>query len=117
MNSWLLLDVELRFAEAIRTKISRGYSPDATTEDSNIYYGMHFVSAPQEIHSGDRITARILLRPFPKDPCLSFQPGRKIFVKEGHDTVAEGIIINRLEHKSSAATVLKVLQELSGSSQ
>lgn len=114
MSIWLLLDVELQFENAIRTKISRDYWVDLMPEGSNVYYGMHFVSAPEEIHSGDRISGRVLLRAYPEDPCLSFQPGKKIFVKEGRTTVAEGVVTNRLEHNSQAVAVVEVLKELRG---
>jgi|ERR1051325_10432783 hypothetical protein len=113
MTSWLLLDVELQFVNQYRVIHSRDYRPDVITDDgSATYYGMHFISAPAKINPGDRVTAKIMLRAFPKDPCLLFQPGKKIFVKEGPVTRAEGIITERTVHESPAKTILEVQQEL-----
>jgi len=112
MNSWLLLDVQLKFHNKIQTKYPRLYWPDVAADGADILYGMHFVSAPKEIHGGDEISARILLRAFPQDLCSSFQPGTKIYVKEGSHTMADGIITNRVEHQSPATTLSEILKEL-----
>ena len=48
-----------------------------------MYYGVHFVSAPHKVNPGDQVTVKMVLRAFPKDPCASFQVGKKIFLKEG----------------------------------
>ncbi len=113
MPSWLLLDVELRFVTGHGVIHSRDYRPDAVTEDDlGTYYGMHFIEAPSEINPGDHVSAKIFLRAFPKIPCLSFQPGKRILVKEGSMTRAEGIITARVEYESPATTVLQLQEEL-----
>jgi hypothetical protein len=78
MTSWLLLDVELQFANQYRSIRPRDYRPDVVTEDDLVtYYGMHFIVAPSEINPGDQVVARIMLRAFPGVPCLLFQPGKR----------------------------------------
>ena len=115
MVPWLLLDVKLHFHDKIKTKLSSQYRPDLAIDDESPYYGMHFVAAPDEIHASDDITARILIRAYPEDPCTNLQPGAKVFVKEGRNTMAEGYITNRLIHQGAENTVIGVLKELSGS--
>jgi hypothetical protein len=115
VTAWLLLDVKLHFRDEINTKFPPKYWPDLAIEDCTPYYGMHFVSAPDQINPGDQITARVLIRAFPEDQCAGLQPGTKVFVKEGSQTIAEGDITTRIEHEGIATTVVGILEELSKS--
>jgi len=98
---WLLVEVELRFNENLRPIFPRDYRPDLLAEGSDVYYGVHFVSAPAKVSPGDQVVAKLAFRAFPKDPCAAFQAGKKVFMKEGPLlTRAEGTIIRRWEHES-----------------
>jgi hypothetical protein len=109
---WLLLQVDLRFVEGRMPISPRGYHPDLQTRRENHYYGVHFVLAPEKISAGERLTATLVVRAFPKDPCTALQGGEEIFIKEGPLTRAEGTVISRQEYESSATTVVELLQEL-----
>jgi len=73
---------------------------------------MHFVSAPPRINPGEEVAVGMILRAYPTDPCISFQTGKKIFLKEGPLTRAEGIITDRREYKSSAKTLRQLIEDL-----
>jgi hypothetical protein len=112
MSTWLLLDVDLRFEDGIPAKTPRHYRPDMLAEGSSVYYGIHFVIAPEKIDFRDQVSARVLMRPYPDDPCLPFQPDVKVLIKEGNKTVAQGLVRNRMEYSSQAVGVVQVLEEL-----
>jgi predicted RecA/RadA family phage recombinase len=114
---WLLIQAELRFNENLRPIFPRDYRADLLAEGSNVYYGVHFISAPAKVSPGERIVADLVFRAFPKDPCVDFQVGKRVFLKEGPVLVrAEGSITRRWEHESTAKTLIELQQEL-GSSQ
>jgi|SRR5580704_972992 hypothetical protein len=112
MSVWLVLEAKLHFNPNLRPIFPRDYRADATTENDEMYYGVHFVSAPHKVNPGDQVTVKMVLRAFPKDPCASFQVGKKIFLKEGPLTRAEGTITRREELTSPSNTILEVQREL-----
>jgi hypothetical protein len=83
MPIWLLLQASLRFNASSRSIYPQKYSADLLPEGGDVYYGMHFVSAPSEIKPGEELVVELMLPAFPEDPCAAFQPGRKVFLKEG----------------------------------
>jgi len=109
---WLLIEAELRFNENLRRIFPRNYHPDLLAEGSDVYYGVHFVSAPAQVNPGDQVVVKLVFRAFPQDPCAAFQVGTKVFMKEGPLTRAEGTIIRRWEHESASKTVIELQQEL-----
>ena len=77
-----------------------------------MYYGVHFVSAPAKIDPGDQVVVQLIVRAFPKDPCIELQAGKQIFLKEGPLTRAEGAITRRWEHESTSKTIIELQREL-----
>ena len=113
MPTWLLLQVQLRFNPSLRPIFPPDYRADLLPDGSNVYYGVHFVSAPSEIKPGDELAVELMVRAFPQDPCTLLQTGRKVFLKEGPSLVrAEGTITHRWEHESASTTVIELLREL-----
>jgi len=109
---WLLVQAELRFNENLRPIFPRDYRPDLLAEASDVYYGVHFVSAPAKIDPGDQVVVELVFRAFPKDPCIAFQAGKRVSLKEGHLLVrAEGMITRRWEHESASKTLIELQQE------
>jgi hypothetical protein len=108
---WLLVQVELQFNENLKSIFPREYRADLLAEGTDVYYGVHFVSAPAKVNPGDRVVAELVFRAFPKDQCAAFQTGRKVFLKEGPLTRAEGIVIRRWEHETPG-TLTDLRQEL-----
>jgi hypothetical protein len=104
--------VDLRFNEKLRPIFHRDYRADLLAEGSNVYYGVHFVSAPAKVNPGDQVVVELVFRAFSKDPCAAFQPGKKVFLKEGPSLIrAEGTIIRRWEH-DSPGTLTDLWKEL-----
>jgi hypothetical protein len=114
MTPWLILEANLHFNEKLKPIFTRDYRGDALTEGSDVYYGMHFVSAPPQVDPGESAIVRMVLRPYPIDPCVSFQPGKRISLKEGSVTRAEGVITSRREYNSAAKTIRDLSKELGG---
>jgi hypothetical protein len=112
MPAWLLVQAELRFNENLRPVFPRDYRPDLLAEGNDVYYGVHFVYAPAKINPADQIVVELVFRAFPKDPCLAFQAGTKVYMKEGPLTRAEGTITRRWEHVSPSQTLLELQREL-----
>jgi len=111
MTAWLILDVDLTFNDKLKP-ITSGYRGDLQASDSDIYYGMHFVSAPSTISPGDHLKMQMVLRAYPMDPCVSFQVGKRVLLKEGPLTRAEGVITGRREHESPANTLSELSRDL-----
>jgi len=76
MTAWLILDVDLTFNDKLKP-ITSGYRGDLQASDSDIYYGMQFVSAPSTISPGDHLKMQMVLRAYPMDPCVSFSGRQK----------------------------------------
>jgi len=113
MPAWLLLKTRLHFNPNLRPIYSNNYRPDLLPEGGDVYYGVHFVSAPNRVNPGDDIIAELLVRAFPRDPCIDLQAGKKILLTEGPTlTRAEGKIIRRWEFESPSRTILELQQEL-----
>src|SRR5271169_5340844 len=112
---WLLLEAQLRFNPDLKSIFPQNYRADLLAEASDVYYGVHFVSAPSEIKPGDQVVAELLLRAYPKDPCIIFQAGQKVYLKEGPLVRAEGTILQRWEHESASRTVAELVKERAGS--
>jgi hypothetical protein len=113
MPVWLLVKAELRFNENLRPIFPRDNRPDLLAEGSDVYYGVHFVSAPAKVNPGDQAVVELVLRAFPRYPCSAFQAGKKVFLKEGPSlTRAEGIIIRRWEYESASTTIVELQKEL-----
>ncbi len=118
MPVWLLVQAELRFNENLRPIFPRDYHPDLLAEGSDVYYGVHFVSAPAKVNPGDQVVVDLVFRAFPKDRCAAFQAGKKVFLKEGPSlTRAEGSIVRTWEHESAAGTIVALQKELAASTQ
>jgi len=115
MPIWLLLEANLRFNPSLRSTYPQKYRADLLPDGGDLYYGVHFVSPPLEIQPGDELLVELMVRAFPEDPCAAFQPGRKVFLKEGSIVRAEGRITRRWERESAARTVSEFLQERSQS--
>ena len=109
---WLLVQAELRFSENLRPIFPRDYRPDLLAEGTDIYYGVHFVSAPAKVNPGDQVVVELVFRGFPKDACAAFQAGKSVLLKEGPLTRAEGTITRRWEHESASRTLTELQQEL-----
>ncbi len=112
MTPWFILEAALHFNEKLKPIFPPNYRADVLTEGNDIYYGMHFVSAPAQVNPGESVVIGMILRAYPEDPCVSFQPGKKIFLKEGFLTRAEGVITNRREYESSAKILRDLIEEL-----
>jgi predicted RecA/RadA family phage recombinase len=110
---WLLVKAELRFNENLRPIFPRDYRADLLAEGSDVYYGVHFISAPPKVNPGDRAVVDLTFRAFPKDACNAFQAGTRVFLKEGPVLVrAEGTITRRWEYESASKTLIELQQEL-----
>jgi hypothetical protein len=113
MRQWLILDVDLKFVEGRSVVFPRDYRADVIAEGDDLYYGMHFVSGPAKVDPGDSVSAKIMLRAYPEVPCLSFQLRKRIWIKEGSLTRAEGIISGRTVYERLATIVTDFLKEFS----
>ena len=112
MPVWLLIQAELQFNSRLGPIFPRDYRADLLPDGGDLYYGVHFVSAPAKIDPGDHVEATLLLRAFPIDSCIAFQAGKKVFLKEGSLLRAEGTITRRWEHETTAKTIIEVQREL-----
>ena len=113
MPVWLLVQADLRFNEKLKPIFPRDYRADLIAEGTDVYYGVHFVSAPAKVNPGDQVVVQLVFRAFPKDACAAFQAGKKVFLKEGPSlTRAEGMIVRRWEHESASATLVELQKEL-----
>jgi hypothetical protein len=106
-----LVQAKLQFNEKLRPIFPRDYRADLIAEGADVYYGVHFVSAPAKVNPGDQVVVELVFRAFPQDACTAFQAGRKVFLREGPLTRAEGAIIRRWEHESPG-TLADLRQEL-----
>jgi len=107
-----MVEAQLGFNPRLKTIFPQTYRADLLPEGSDVAYGVHFVSGPPEIKPGDQHLVGLLLRAFPEDQCMVFQPGQKVFLKEGPNLVrAEGTITRRWEHESPSRTVIELLSE------
>jgi hypothetical protein len=113
---WLLIEAELRFNANLRPIFPRDYRPDLLAEGSDVYYGVHFVFAPAKVNPGDQLVVKLVFRAFPKDQCAAFQAGKKVLVREGPITRAEGTITRRWEHESASKTIVELQRELAPNS-
>jgi hypothetical protein len=109
---WLILKTELQFGEMARPIFPHSYNPDLQPEGSELYYGAHFIQSPPQITSGEKLVAMLVVRAFPKDPCVEFQTGKRFFVKNGPLTRAEGTVLSRHEQESPSTTIRELQQEL-----
>ena len=117
MPVWLLLEAKLRFIQKLKPIFPQHFSPDLVAEGNDLYYGVHFVSAPAKVNPGDEVVAKLVVRAFPKDPCIALQAGKRVLLKEGPSLVrAEGTITRRWEHESTSETILEVQRELAAGS-
>jgi hypothetical protein len=72
MPVWLFAQVELRFNEKLKPIFPQNYRADLIAVGADVYYGVHFVSAPAKIDPGDKVVVELVFRAFPKDPL--FEP-------------------------------------------
>lgn len=112
MPVWLLVQAELQFNENSKPVFPRDYRPNLLAEGSDVYYGMHFASAPAKVDPGDRVVVERVFRAFPEDPCAAFEAGKKVSLKDGPLSRADGVIIRRWEHESPSKTLAELRQEL-----
>lgn len=115
MPLWLLLEAQLRFNPSLKSIFPENYRADLLADASDVYYGVHFVAAPSEIKPGDQVVAELLLRAYPEDPCIVFQAGKKVYLKEGSLVRADGTILRRWEHESDSRTLAELQKERAGS--
>ncbi len=109
MSVWLIIEAELYFNEKLRP-ITNAYRGDLLAEGAQLHYGMHFLNAPASIRPGEYHKIQMLLRAYPEDKCADFQTDKKIFLKEGTLTRAEGIVLRRFEQESSAKSILEFIR-------
>ncbi len=112
MTVWLLLEAELRFNPSLKPIYPQNYRPDLQVKGNDLYYGVHFVSAPAKIDPGGQVVVQLIVRAFPKDPCVDFQAGKQVFLREGPLIRAEGTITRRREHESASKTLIELQREL-----
>ena len=106
-----MIEADLRFNPSLKPIFPQNYRADLLPEGGNVYYGVHFVFALAEIKPGDRLGVDLTFRAFPEDPCTAFQPGQKVFLKEGPLVRAEGTITRRWEHETASRTLLELQNE------
>jgi hypothetical protein len=113
MPVWLLIRAELHFNSSLKPIIPRDYRADLLPEGSDVYYGVHFVSAPAQINPDDHVVVDLLVRAFPIDSCLALQAGTRVSLKEGPSLIrAEGAIACRWERETTSRTIIEAQREL-----
>jgi len=111
MPAWLMLEADFQFSDNLGP-IRSGYRADLQAHGSDLYYGVHFVSPPATIFQGDQLRLQMVVRAYPKDQCAPLSVDRRVFIKEGPLTKAEGVIRRRWEHQSQAESVTDLGKEL-----
>ena len=112
MPVWLLVQVDLRLNDGSSPVYPQNYRPNMQVEGGGLYYGVHFVSGPAKLSSGEKAVVDLVFRAFPQDPCADFQVGRKVFLKDGPSPRAEGTILQRWEHESNSKTLPELQREI-----